>query len=506
VPDRVTVSDGVEEISFTARELAVEPDLEATVRNAYAVGREGNILGRVGARARGLFGRVEVPMAVSSYDEDLVASRVREMAREVASEPRPAQVSISDDGREVEVTAPREGYEADVEATVRNVEEAIGDLSGQAELAGRPLEAPGLPDGELEKAEEQARAATEAPAVLRGGGKEWELAPSQLARVVKFVPEGDGLRFTLDREALRSELKGLFSELNTKARDARFEFKDGEFRVVPSRVGYELDERRMFEDLESGLAEGRREYELPVTETGRPRFTTAQAEEQRPTEKLGEYRTRYTTPGNYNAPRTENLRIAARALSGQVVAPGEVFSINDVIAPLDYKSANAFVGGRVEETAGGGLGQIASTLYMAANYAGMEVVERHSHYAMLDYIRPGLDATVWFGAANGFSGEELDMRFRNTSDSHIFIRQYLSDDDYLYAEVWGRPTGKEVTMISRPLWINERTAGWATFKTVKRDGRTLQSELMYTSTYRGIVDAEGKREPPTEVRIAPNRP
>src|SRR3712207_7942373 len=57
-----------------------------------------------------------------------------------------------------------------------------------------------------------------------------------------------------------------------------------------------------------------------------------------------------------------------------------------------------------------------STLYMAANYAGLDIVERHPHAAQLPYIRPGLDATVWFGA--------LDMRSEEHT-SELQSRQYL---------------------------------------------------------------------------------
>jgi vancomycin resistance protein YoaR len=63
--------------------------------------------------------------------------------------------------------------------------------------------------------------------------------------------------------------------------------------------------------------------------------------------------------------------------------------------------------GRTEEaTDGGCLCQVASTLYNAVNEAGLDVTERHPHYSQLPYIRPGLDARVWFGDEYGYGSLE----------------------------------------------------------------------------------------------------
>ena len=89
---------------------------------------------------------------------------------------------------------------------------------------------------------------------------------------------------------------------------------------------------------------------------------------------------------------------------------------------------------------GGGLCQVASTVYMAAQYAGLEVVERNPHYTVLSYIRPGFDATLWFG----YQGtEELDMKLRNDTGSDVEIREYVTEDGFLVAEIWGVPTGEK---------------------------------------------------------------
>ena len=142
---------------------------------------------------------------------------------------------------------------------------------------------------------------------------------------------------------------------------------------------------------------------------------------------------------------------------------------------------------------------------MAANYAGLEPVERHPHQALLNYIRPGFDATLWFGAANGYSGQELDMKFRNTSDGYVMIREYVQDG-YLYAEVWGQPTGKEVTMDSVDQGTNSESSTWTTYKTVENaQGETTFDGVFHTDTYYSLETEEGE-VPPNEVDPAPVNP
>ena len=113
--------------------------------------------------------------------------------------------------------------------------------------------------------------------------------------------------------------------------------------------------------------------------------------------------------------RVENLRIASSAISGTVLAPGEVFSVSAVAEPLEYYETKVIIEGREELADRGGLCQVSSTLYMSANFAGLDIVERNPHSAELPYIRLGLDATVWFGS--------LDMKLENTTDGYLLIRE-----------------------------------------------------------------------------------
>ena len=212
-----------------------------------------------------------------------------------------------------------------------------------------------------------------------------------------------------ERERLRDGLSDTVASLTIEPVEAGFEVDGSEVSVTESRTGQKVDEEKLLSDIEAGLSEGQREYEVLV-ETEEPELTTEEAEGLRPTTLLGKYRTDYRETSDKSPERVDNLRIASEALDGALLAPGEVFSANDILSPLDYNETKVIVEGKEEKGDGGGLCQVSSTLYMAANYAGLEIEERHPHHAQLPYIRPGFDATVWFG---GPASRPLDMKFKN---------------------------------------------------------------------------------------------
>ena len=112
--------------------------------------------------------------------------------------------------------------------------------------------------------------------------------------------------------------------------------------------------------------------------------------------------------GNKN--RIHNIKRAAESINNVVLQPNEVFSYNETLGPTSkrngYKKARVFVQGRDAEGYGGGVCQVSSTLYNAADMAGMEIIERHPHSKKVGYVKEDRDAATSYGG--------IDFRFRNT--------------------------------------------------------------------------------------------
>lgn len=122
--------------------------------------------------------------------------------------------------------------------------------------------------------------------------------------------------------------------------------------------------------------------------------------------------------------RNENLSVACNKINNTIVLPGEVFSTNKVIGPINaangYKEAPIILNGKIQPGIGGGVCQISTTLYNAVLLAELEVVERQNHSLPVGYIEKGRDATL--------AGDYIDFKFKNNKDVPIYIESYIKNN------------------------------------------------------------------------------
>ena len=125
-----------------------------------------------------------------------------------------------------------------------------------------------------------------------------------------------------------------------------------------------------------------------------PKRTAAQARDQY--KVIGTFST--TTTDNKN--RNQNIRLAADAIDGVVLKPGEEFSFNlatgNRTSEKGYQPAGAYRNGVLIEEPGGGVCQVSTTLYHAIINSGYKTTERNFHSFAPSYIDKGQDAMVSF--------------------------------------------------------------------------------------------------------------
>ena len=179
-------------------------------------------------------------------------------------------------------------------------------------------------------------------------------------------------------------------------------------------------------DIHPTITEPLEEDKLPIksNKTASPAKTpgSEKTRSQSPSGSiLGEYTTKFSSGIKS---RNENIRIAAEAIKGKVIEPGEVFSYNKAVGPTTkengYQRARIFVRGKKAFGYGGGVCQVSSTLYNAAESAGMEVVERHHHSLPVEYVPKGKDAATSYGS--------VDFKFKNTFSYPVRIDTGIGDN------------------------------------------------------------------------------
>jgi vancomycin resistance protein YoaR len=151
----------------------------------------------------------------------------------------------------------------------------------------------------------------------------------------------------------------------------------------------------------------------------------------------------FSSPYTSNADRTHNLELACKAINGTVINAGGTFSFNSVVgertAAKGYRAATVYVGTDSKEELGGGICQVASTVYDAALYAEMEITSRDNHTFFVTYVEGGLDATVYWGS--------LDFCFRNSTDYPIRVNASVSGG-YVTISIDGTKTNDHVVKLS----------------------------------------------------------
>jgi vancomycin resistance protein YoaR len=487
--------DGPAHFTRSAGAMGMSFNVDETVDEAYAVGREGNIVERLSERLRASFGGATIPPDID-YRPAKARAEVREIASRVDRPPREAGVKVY--GSEVEATDSRDGYDLDLAATMASVDAAIDDMSGKVHLRGDTLE-PGVTTAEADAAAKKARGVLAEPLELRAEDESWMVTPDRLGSALDVSAQDGKIEVNLDRDRLDGVLTNVYNDLTVEPVEASYGFDSkGDVIVKPSREGKSVEGEKLLDDIQDGIFEGKREYQVPIN-VAEPEYTTTELQAKKPTELQGTYRTNYRATTDQGQTRVENLKIASKAVSGTFVAPGETYSMLDHVANLDYYKTHVIVDGAERLDEGGGLCQVTSTLYNAALYAGMEITERTPHYSQLPYIRPGMDATVWYGGAG--TADDLDMKFKNTSDGYVLLQEYVSNDGYIYANVYGVPDKIKVEMSSKPIFKTEDASKWTTYYEKKKDGKVVFRD-QWTTPYSALIDDKGKKIPANIVPVS----
>lgn len=318
--------------------------------------------------------------------------------------------------------------------------------------------------------------------------------------------------YTLDatglEEAVKAEVSALAGKWDVKPQNgaiAGFNKENGSFIYSGEKTGKLIDREALAADIQAALSA--KQFDAVLTAKGTvtaPEITAAQAKEMY--RVIGAMSTTTTS----NKDRNTNIRLAAEALNGLIVQPGEEFSFNKTTGnrtlERGYKPAGAYVNGVLVEEPGGGVCQVSSTMYNAVVFAGLNTTERHPHSYEPSYVTPGEDAMVSY---DGYAGP--DMRFVNNSQYAVAIRASFSDLKLTISvvgipilqsgETWKMKSEKVADLDPpEPVYEENQTlepgvekivkqavngSRWYTNLVKTKDGVVVSDELFHKSTYKG---------------------
>ncbi len=248
------------------------------------------------------------------------------------------------------------------------------------------------------------------------------------------------------------------------------EFDPETFEIKPDVPGFGFDP----EELRKQLEEAKPGESVTVVLDKIEADTTAKVlEESLFADELGECDTAHTN----NSDRTTNLRLACEAIDGTILLPGEVFSFNQVVGERTkakgYREAIAYVSGKSVPETGGGVCQVASTIYSACLYADLEIVQAVEHQFFVTYVNPGMDATIYW--------PNLDFKFRNNTDYPIRI-DASCHDGRVWVSLKGTNTRDYTVKI---VWKLLSTTAWETVEHVIKPGEDYKPGEVINTPYTG---------------------
>ncbi|GAA2596727.1 VanW family protein [Dactylosporangium fulvum] len=283
---------------------------------------------------------------------------------------------------------------------------------------------------------ELATPAVAAPLVLVTPRGEVTVPATAIAAALRMESDADGrIEPTIDAAALRRAAPAVFAKVEIPATDAAFRIVDGRPVVQPQTDGQQVD-----------LAPGPILAALRGTATPRrvevgfvpatAKTTTAELAKLGVAERVSTFTTKFA-PGQ---PRVVNIRIMAEELRGALVRPGETFSLNEHVGERSrakgYVDAPGIENGKIKNSPGGGVSQVATTLFNAAYYAGLEDVEHRPHSYYFDRYPAVIEATVVYPS--------LDLRFRNDGGTGILVDTATTDSS-ITVTLYGTRRFDEIT-------------------------------------------------------------
>ncbi|GLC29497.1 VanW family protein [Clostridium omnivorum] len=189
--------------------------------------------------------------------------------------------------------------------------------------------------------------------------------------------------------------------------------------------------------------------------------------------KISTFTTNFAT-SNYN--RSTNINLAANAINGKVLMPGEEFSFNDVVGKRTpskgYKEAHVIVGDKFIDDFGGGVCQVSTTLYNAVARANIPSTERAKHTIPSSYVGLGMDATVDYG--------NLDYKFKNTLKYPIYIEAVVKNKEITF-NIY---SNSELTKRNYDL-VNEIIGKKVNvYRVTYENNKQISKDLLYTDSYK----------------------
>lgn len=427
----VLVADGDSD-GFTtdAGTIGLQVDPMATAERVLAVGRTGSLPSRWWSWISSFRASRRSQLALS-VDRVAVSRLVMQQSKKSESPPTEASIGLDKQGRFIGVSGkPGEGIDP----------AQLADSLQKAAERGTPIKvkarrgalSPRFTKADADVLAKRAEALIAKPLELIIETTKGTLSPATLRPLLSAVPGERSLEIRVDETEATKAAEKVFVKAGTPAIEPTFQVDQGpSIRLVSGVVG------RACCGPEAGAAIAAAILQRPDGPVAltlvekQPRLNDTQANELGVKEEVSTFATKHPCC----QPRVTNIHKMADLVRGQVIPPGQSFSVNDFVGQRTTEKGfvvdRVIEDGRFAEDVGGGVSQFATTLFNAAWFAGLEFGEYQSHSLMISRYPKGREATLGF--------PHPDLVIKNTSPYGILIWPTYTDTEIrvtFYSTKW----------------------------------------------------------------------
>jgi len=419
-------------------EFGTSVDVPETVAEALTVARNGNVFQDLAKRVSLYFKNQDIALQGGVEAEKM--DKIIAMVAEKLDTP-PVNAGLRFSGHDIIVIHDKEGFVVDQDALRDSLTSKLLSLHSTDLEIPMVKAVPSVRAADTSEAVAEARTMISAPVELTHEDASWTISGEQIKHSLDFT-----VTVTAGRERLTSYispdkavdfLNAVNEDVKVDANKATWEADGQTAWVVPATVGTMLDYQKTAESLSAAARAATGRTAKASLKELQPERTTEQAQEMGIASAIGKYTTSFSGSEN----RVNNIQRAAKLIHNWLLAPGDVFSFNSVVGQRTedrgFRSAPVInSNGQLEDDLGGGICQVATTLFNAAFFAGLEIVERQNHSLYIDHYPMGRDAAVSWGWP--------DLKFRNNTDHWLLVRAHADGSSVTFV-IYGTPDGRQVS-------------------------------------------------------------
>ncbi|MHB1355911.1 MAG: VanW family protein [Anaerolineae bacterium] len=478
----LVMTSGERSWTVSSSKLGADLYIEPAVTEAIMFGRAGTFRSDLLTQLRLLlYGYYITPQI--TFEPGTMLVYLRELATNSVLPSRAAQFIVQ--GLEISTNQEQAGQEVDYAATQQTLQRTImasmgdggwgreihfdlfGGLAAQAQVLQTPLvvtvpvsiRSITPPLANFHEAQERARLLLSTPISLSATiensdssdankiiTQTWVIDQARLASwlVVKYEQTSKGLiaQVTLNEAKIQAYVQTLDAQISRPPHEGLYAFNplNQTIEVLkPAMAGYSLDKTAALDLLLGLCLSEKREGILPLRSI-QPVIRLADLQAMLPLDLIGEGETQYR---GSTTERFLNIRRASEQFKGVVVPPKATFSFLAELGPVTiangYSESWVIYGNKTILGPGGGVCQVATTLFRAAFYGGFPIVERTPHsYRISRYEPPvGLDAAVF--------SPSTDFKFMNDLETPIIITNEIDEvRGIITFRIYGRAINRTV--------------------------------------------------------------